>query len=211
LKAAVHSRTVALAGKIRCTPRLRFVSPSAPVDGIAASLLVQIRPRLNDGCDIAEAAKLAKSSDVAIVMIGDTDTEGSDQPIAPSAHQNDLVEAVAAANPRTIVVVKSGSAVLMPWIDKVPAVLEAWYPGQEDGNAVADVLFGKIDPSGKLPMTFPMSADQTLAADPSRYPGNGCITSRASVSVIAVIRRITSNRYFLLASVFHIQHSLSPV
>ena len=144
-----------------------------PVDGIAASLLVQIRPRLNDGCDIAEAVKLAKSSDVAIVMVGDTDTEGSDQPIALPAHQNDLVEAIAAANPRTIVVVKSGSAVLLPWIDKVPAVLEAWYPGQEDGNAVADVLFGKVNPSGKLPITFPASADQTLAADPSRYPGNG--------------------------------------
>ncbi|HLJ78985.1 MAG TPA: glycoside hydrolase family 3 C-terminal domain-containing protein [Acidobacteriaceae bacterium] len=172
---------------------------------------MQIRPRLNDGCDIAEAAKLAKSSEVAIAMVGDTDTEGSNQPIALSAHQNELAEAVAAANPRTIVVVKSGSAVLMPWIDKVPAVLEAWYPGQEDGNAVVDVLFGKINPSGRLPMTFPMSAEQTLAAAPSRYPGNGCITSRASVSVIAFIRRITSNRYFLLASVFHIQHSLSPV
>lgn len=144
-----------------------------PVDGISAGLLVQIRPRLNDGCDIAEAVKLAKSSDVAIVMVGDTDTEGSDQPIALSAHQNDLVEAVAAANPHTVVVVKSGSAVLLPWIDKVPAVLEAWYPGQEDGNAVADVLFGKVNPSGKLPITFPMSADQTLAADPSHYPGNG--------------------------------------
>ncbi|HKR26922.1 MAG TPA: glycoside hydrolase family 3 C-terminal domain-containing protein, partial [Acidobacteriaceae bacterium] len=144
-----------------------------PVDGIAAGLLVQIRPRLNDGCDIAEAVKLAKSSDVAVVMVGDSDTEGSDQPIALSAHQNELVEAVAAANPRTIVVVKSGSAVLLPWIDKVPAVLEAWYPGQEDGNAVADVLFGKVNPSGKLPITFPTSADQTLAADPGRYPGNG--------------------------------------
>lgn len=144
-----------------------------PVDGIAASLLVQIRPRLNDGCDIAAAARLAKSSDVAIVMVGDMDTEGSDQPIELSAHQNDLVQAVAAANPRTVVVVKSGSAVLLPWIDKVPAVLEAWYPGQEDGNAVADVLFGKVNPSGKLPVTFPMSADQTLAADSNRYPGNG--------------------------------------
>ena len=144
-----------------------------PVDGIGASLLVQIRPRLNDGCDIADAVKLAKASDVAIVMVGDTDTEGSDQPIALSEHQNDLVEAVAAANPKTVVVVKSGSAVLLPWIDKVAAVLEAWYPGQEDGNAVADVLFGKVNPSGKLPITFPRSEDQTLAADRSEYPGNG--------------------------------------
>jgi beta-glucosidase len=68
-------------------------------------------------------------------------------------------------------VVKSGSAVLMPWIDSVPAVVEAWYPGEEDGAAVAAVLLGDVDPSGKLPLSFPRSVDQTLAAHPEQYPG----------------------------------------
>ena len=90
--------------------------------------------------------------------------------------QNQLVAAIAKANPRTIVVVKSGSAVLMPWIDSVPAVLEAWYPGEEDGAAVAAVLLGDVNPSGKLPLSFPRSVDQTLAANPEQYPGvNGAV------------------------------------
>src|SRR2546430_13145729 len=64
------------------------------------------------------------------------------------------------ANPHTVVVIKSGSAVLMPWVDQAPAILEAWYPGEEDGNAVADVLFGDYNPSGKLPMTFPKNRSE---------------------------------------------------
>ncbi|HEX8711840.1 MAG TPA: glycoside hydrolase family 3 C-terminal domain-containing protein, partial [Terracidiphilus sp.] len=104
-------------------------------------------------------------------MVGDENTEGRDHPITLPDAQNKLVEAVAKANPKTIVVVKSGSAVLMPWIDDVPVVLEAWYPGEEDGNAVADVLTGKVNPSGKLPLTFPRDLDQTLAKNPEQYPG----------------------------------------
>src|SRR5436309_14842075 len=70
--------------------------------------------------------------------------------------QNALVEQVAAANPRTIVVLNTGSPITMPWLDKVAAVVQAWYPGQECGNAIADVLFGDVTPSGKLPQTFPV-------------------------------------------------------
>lgn len=111
-----------------------------------------------------------------IVMVGDEDREGVDQSLELPAAQRELIKAVAKANPKTIVVVKSGSAVLMPWIDSVPAVLEAWYPGEEDGNAVADVLTGKVNPSGKLPITFPRSEDQTLARNPEQYPGvNGTV------------------------------------
>ncbi|MGH9590313.1 MAG: glycoside hydrolase family 3 C-terminal domain-containing protein, partial [Terracidiphilus sp.] len=124
-----------------------------------------------DGSDIDAAVDAAKRSQLAIVMVGDENTEGHDHPIALPDAQNKLIEAVAKANPKTIVVVKSGSAVLMPWIDEVPVVLEAWYPGEEDGNAVADVLTGKVDPSGKLPLTFPRDVDQTLAKNPEQYPG----------------------------------------
>ena len=71
------------------------------------------------------------------------------------ANENALIEAVAKVNPHTIVVLNTGGAVYMPWIAKVAAVLEAWYPGEQDGRATAAVLFGKIDPSGRLPVTFP--------------------------------------------------------
>jgi beta-glucosidase len=79
---------------------------------------------------------------------------------------------VVAANPRTVVVLKSGSAILMPWLDKVPAILEAWYPGEEDGNAVAAVLFGDVNPSGKLPLTFPKRLSDTPGTAPADYPGD---------------------------------------
>lgn len=142
-----------------------------PYDGLEAAMELQIHFTVLDGSDVNKAVAAARRSQVAIVMVGDQDTEGHDQPISLPDAQNQLIDAVAKTNPKTIVVVKSGSAVLMPWIDEVPAVLEAWYPGEEDGNAVADVLTGKVDPSGKLPITFPRSVDQTFAKNPPEYPG----------------------------------------
>jgi beta-glucosidase len=140
-----------------------------PYDGLSAEL--QGRPTVMDGSDINAAADAAKHAQVVIVMVGDQDTEGRDQSLVLPAAQNDLIKAVAKANPNTVVVVKSGSAVLMPWIDSVAAVLEAWYPGEEDGHAVADVLTGKVNPSGKLPLSFPRSVEDTLASNPEQYPG----------------------------------------
>lgn len=140
-----------------------------PDDGLEAALASRIM--VMDGSDIDAAVNAAKHSQLAIVMVGDQNTEGRDHPITLPDAQNKLIEAVAQANPKTVVVVKSGSAVVMPWIDEVPAVLEAWYPGEEDGNAVADILTGKVNPSGKLPLTFPRDVDQTLAKNPEQYPG----------------------------------------
>jgi len=151
----------------------------APVDGLDAALLSQTKIDLLDGHDIPAAVKAAHTADVAIVMVGDDEGEDHDHPIALSGNADALVAAVAEANPKTVVVVKSGSAVLMPWIDAVSAVLEAWYPGEEDGDAVADVLLGKVNPSGKLPLTFPRSIAQTLASQPRQYPGDG-VTVRYS-------------------------------
>ena len=126
---------------------------------------------LNDGTDASQAAELARSSDAAIVMAGEIDTEGKDHALELGGNQNELIEAIAAANPHTVVVLKSGSAVLMPWAEKVPAILEAWYPGEEDGNAVAGVLFGAVNPSGKLPISFPAKLDDVPASTPEQYPG----------------------------------------
>lgn len=143
-----------------------------PVEGLKERAGASVSVQLADGSDVAKAVELAKASEVAIVMVGDHESEGRDHGIALTGNQDQLVAAVVAANPRTVVVLKSGSAELMPWLDKVPAVLEAWYPGEEDGNAVADVLFGAVNPSGKLPLTFPKSAADTPAQTPAQYPGD---------------------------------------
>lgn len=145
----------------------------APVNGIEAHMPLQKHVNLLDGSDVNAAVAAAKRDSLVVIMVGDSESEGHDHPIELPAAQNAMIQAVAAANPKTIVVLKSGSALLMPWIDSVAAVLEAWYPGEEDGNAVADVLFGDVNPSGKLPMTFPKSVDQTFARNPAWYPGNG--------------------------------------
>ena len=118
-----------------------------------------------------------RAADTALVFVGrngEWDTEGSDLPdIALPGRQDELVAAVAAANPRTVVVLQTGGPVEMPWLDAVPAVLEAWYPGQEAGNAIADVLLGAAEPGGRLPQTFPRAwADNpTASRDPEVYPG----------------------------------------
>lgn len=143
-----------------------------PFDGIAAHVLSQTPIDLLDGNDIAAAVASARKRQVAIIMVGDDEGEDHDHSIEIPEAQNRLVEAVAAVNPRTIVVLKSGTAMVLPWIDKVTAVLEAWYPGEEDGNAVANVLFGDVNPSGKLPITFPRSAQDTIARNPDQYPGD---------------------------------------
>jgi len=119
---------------------------------------------------VQETAALAKKSDVAVVVVRDYNSEHADRPgLTLPNEQNLLVKEVAAANPRTVVVVASGGPVLMPWLDQVPAVLESWYGGQELGNALADVLFGDVTPSGKLPVTFPRSERDTPVSSPKQY------------------------------------------
>jgi beta-glucosidase len=127
----------------------------------------------------------AQRSDVAVVFASNKDTEGIDRPdLGLPGYQDELISAVAAANPRTVVVLDTGSPVLMPWVDQVAGVLEAWYPGEEDGNAAAAVLFGDTDPSGRLPITFPKSLADTPASTPAQYPGvNGIATYSEGLDV----------------------------
>jgi beta-glucosidase len=119
------------------------------------------------------AAHAAGQADVALVLVGYDgawESEGADRPhMDLPGQQDDLIRAVAAANPRTVVVVNAGAPVHMPWADQVAAILQVWFPGMEGGNALADVLFGDVDPSGRLPTTFPRRLEDSPAYP--YYPG----------------------------------------
>ncbi|MGA8090083.1 MAG: glycoside hydrolase family 3 C-terminal domain-containing protein [Terracidiphilus sp.] len=150
--------------------------PSSPLRSIQAKAPAA-KIQYADGSDPSAAAALAASSEVAIVFVNQWDAEGLDAPslaltdyVNPiPIDQDALVSAVAAANPHTIVVVESGGPILMPWLGQVNAVLEAWYPGQSGGPAIADLLFGVANFSGKLPVTFPAS-DAQLARPVTPQP-----------------------------------------
>jgi beta-glucosidase len=127
------------------TPPLKAIRAKAP----------KAKVEYNDGADPAAAAALAKGSEVAIVFVNQPTSEGRDLPtLTLPGKQDDLVAAVAAANPHTIVVLETGGAAAMPWIGQVSAALEVWYPGIRGDVALANILFGDVNPSGKLPVSF---------------------------------------------------------
>jgi beta-glucosidase len=144
-----------------------------------------------EGGQWSAAAAAARAADVAVVFASNYSAEGRDlTSLALPGDQDHLIATVAAANPRTIVVLNTSSAVLMPWIRHVPAVLEMWYPGQQYGNAVAALLFGDASPSGHTPVTFPLSNHQGVAGPatvlrPARiYPGvQGRVTYSEGVHI----------------------------
>ncbi|MFW5418975.1 glycoside hydrolase family 3 C-terminal domain-containing protein [Nocardiopsis sp. CNT-189] len=123
--------------------------------------------------DIAEAAAAARAARTAVVFAHDDGAEGYDRSsLSLPGHQDALIEAVARANPDTVVVLNTGSAVLMPWLEEAAAVLQMWYPGQEGAQAAAGLLFGDADPGGRLALSFPAAEDaHPVAGDPLRYPG----------------------------------------
>jgi beta-glucosidase len=133
--------------------------PSSPMRAIQA-LAPGAKVVFDDGSNRDAAAKLAASSDVALVFVTLWTGESVDKSLTLPDRQDELVSAVAAANPHTAVVIEAGGAVFMPWIDKVPAVLHAWYPGTAGGEAIANILFGVVDPSGHLPISLPKDESQ---------------------------------------------------
>ncbi len=126
-----------------------------------------------DLSNLDEAKSAVKAADTVILMAGVVATEGMDRPSGDLFHdQNRMLDELLGLNARTVVVLKDSSPVLMPWIDKAPVILEAWNQGTEDGHVVADLLFGVVNPSGKVPTTYPASEKDTLYYnDPVRYPG----------------------------------------
>ncbi|WP_245870868.1 beta-glucosidase family protein [Asanoa hainanensis] len=143
------------------------------------------RPVADDETLLAEAARVAAEADVAVVVVGTTEeveSEGFDRTtLALPGRQDELVARVAAANPRTVVVVNAGSPVLMPWVDDVAAVLLTWFPGQEAGGALADVLLGVAEPGGRLPTTWPRAMEDLPVL--STTPTDGTLTYAEDVLI----------------------------
>jgi beta-glucosidase len=149
------------------------IDPDTPLAGLQ-DVDPEAAIHYNDGSNLSSAAALARSSQIAIVYAKDTEEEGTIRPsLSLDPGSDSLIEAVAAANPRTVVVLMSGSAVTMPWIHQVPAVLEGWYPGERGGHAIAHLLFGDANPSGRLPITFPGSeSGMPTAGSSTEWPGD---------------------------------------
>jgi beta-glucosidase len=143
------------------------------ISGDSSQLLWATPSALAPG--IAAAVSAAKSASVAVVVVSDdTESEATDRlSLSLPSAQDELISAVAAANPRTVVVVNAGAPVAMPWLPSVAGVVDTWYPGQTSGTALASVLFGQTDPGGHLPVTFPVSLSQVPASTTAQFPGNG--------------------------------------
>ncbi len=157
---------------------IKPLSTTTPLAGITKEAGHGVKVTADDGSDPASAAQLASHSDVAIVVAASYSTEGVDRTCLSFecppvfGDQDALIRQVAAANPKTIVVMESGGPVRTPWRKRVAGVLEAWYPGSEGGSAIARILFGKVNPSGHLPVTFPKRvADLPTAGNEHAYPG----------------------------------------
>jgi beta-glucosidase len=127
-------------------------------------------PEADDDAELEQAVTMAREADVAVVVVGTTEeveSEGFDRTsLALPGRQDELVRRVVEANPRTVVVVNAGAPVLLPWAEEVPAVLLTWFPGQEFGNALADVLLGTAEPGGRLPVSWPATEEGLPSTQP---------------------------------------------
>lgn len=158
--------------------------PSSPLKAIQAAA-PHARIAYDPGTDPAAAGKFAAAVDVAIVFAQQHTSEGGDvASLSLPDDQDQLIRQVAASNPHTVVVLETGGPVTMPWIDDVNAILEAWYPGIRGGEAIAGILFGDVNPSGKLPVTFPKSeADLPRLLIPGMEPGTGSAARARTPSI----------------------------
>jgi beta-glucosidase len=164
-----------------------------PLEGIRRRARGRVRVTYTSGVRPAAAARAAQRADAAVVVLSDDSSEFEDKTgislsdgdpfctggafgacgARPTPNADALVRAVAAANRLTAVVLETGGPVLLPWATRVSAILEAWYPGQEGGTALARVIWGDVDPSGRLPQSFPRRAADLAVHSPAQFPGIG--------------------------------------
>ena len=176
---ASNTPTDAISAGTVCAQAFRFragnacPNPVAPLDAITARAgLVGATVTYNNGADTAAAAATAQAADVAVVFAYAQQGEFADRStLALDGNGDALIAAIAAVNPNTVVVLETGTAPAMPWLDQVKAVVEAWYPGDQQGTALARLLYGDVNFTGKLPMTFPRSLADTPMQSDAQYPG----------------------------------------
>ena len=149
------------------------ITPSQGIKNALNEKGGQTKVIYNSGEILDDAIKLAQQCATSIVVVATSSTEAVDRPtLELGNNQDELVASIAKANPRTVVVVNAPGAVLLPWHDQVPSILISWLPGQEAGNAIADVLFGAVNPSGRLPVTMP-NKENEVGFTPEQFPGTG--------------------------------------
>ncbi|MEZ5342604.1 MAG: glycoside hydrolase family 3 C-terminal domain-containing protein [Acidimicrobiales bacterium] len=171
-------------------------------------------PPVDEDALLDEAVAAAAAAGAAVVVVGldaDWETESHDRPMfGLPGRQDELIARVSAANPNTVVVINAGSAIDMPWLDDVPAALLVWYPGQEFGNALADVLLGHVDPGGRMPVTFPKAvADGPTAALSQVALMRSSIIRKACLLVIGGMTSTRSSRWCRSATGFPTLNSAS--
>lgn len=166
-------------------------------------------PSASAQCDgganfLDQAVAAAAAADVAVVVVSDTETEGSDHSAYLPSVENLLVERVAAVARKTVVVLNSGSGLVLPWADKVDAIVQEWYGGQRLGYATAAILFGDVNPSGRSVVTFPVSMAQWYAQEPSQFPG-------VRLNPTDAYRTVSYDEGLLVGYRWFDQHDLTPL
>ena len=181
---AVHAVALEAGAEVDVVLAYEVGSAASELGDVGTNFQLNLRPpHGTDAEEIERAVSLARDADVAVVVVGTTEeveSEGFDRRwLALPGRQDELVRRVAEVNPRTVVVVNAGAPVLLPWADDVAAVLLAWFPGQEFGHALADVLLGSVEPGGRLPTTWPRGEDGL----PSTRPIGGILAYEEGLRV----------------------------
>ncbi|MGC5167576.1 beta-glucosidase [Luteimicrobium sp. DT211] len=188
-------------------------NPVAPLDAITArAAQVGATVTYANGSDPAAAAAVAAKADVAIVFGYSKQGEGSDRTTLSLDNGGDaLISAVAAANKKTVVILETGSATDMPWLASAKAVVEAWYPGEQQGTALAKLLYGDENFTGRLPMTFPKSLADTPTSAPAQYPGVFADGTTTRPSGSSAIRQVSYSEGLLVGYKWYDAKKIEPL
>lgn len=188
-------------------------NPVAPLDAITArAAQVGATVTFDNGADVAQAAATAAAADVAVVFGYSKQGEFADRTTLDLDNNGDaLVAAVAAANPKTVAILETGTATPMPWLTSVKAVVEAWYPGEQQGTAIARLLYGDDNFVGRLPMTFPKSLADTPTSTPQQYPGTFADGSTTRPTGSTAIRQVTFSEGLLVGYKWYAAKNIAPL
>jgi beta-glucosidase len=188
-------------------------TPIAPLDAITARAAeAGATVSYASGADLTAAADTARKAGVAVVFAYAKQGEGADRTTLSLDDNGDaLISAVAAANPNTVVVLETGTAVTMPWLSQVKGVIEAWYPGDQQGIALATLLYGDVDFSGRLPMTFPVSLADTPEQTPAQYPGTFANGSTTRPAGDTGIRQVTYSEGLAVGYKWYDSQGIDPL